>query len=439
MKTLEKKDFTIKKPDEIYTREFVLDIPYDEQKPFDKPRPLFLIELKEYLNNPLFKETMDNLVTVIRNSKVLQGINLHDPFISFVYKRDWDVSWDIAVEFFMQIEQSSKFYFFEAELNTSQKEKTKDFKPKIYKCLCFSIDKDVIKTDDLIDYLDESLKIFQDGKYSSYDIVNIFMAKVLFDYRLINPQHFVVFCTVKDSSKNEFNAIATISIEEQSDKPLAASFDLISSLIDFFKVSNDISYEIFTPINVKNSVHLNLALEFIQKTKLLGDILFCKDLYDLLSGISIKQSQKDLLEIILNFINIPSIVYQITLVCKKEGQDLQFSVKLVEKFFMTDVSKTNKNLPNTQIIQCALDNLISSNKKLSKFNQSEVDKIVSLYICINDNLIFPEHCEVKFIAKNRIRNAPPVYLIMIYAIHDFDNELIPLTIYELDSKGYLID
>jgi len=74
-----------------------------------------------------------------------------------------------------------------------------------------------------------------------------------------------------------------------------------------------------------------------------------------------------------------------------------------------------------------LDNQYSSYKNIS------VSEIIECYKVINEDLIFPENWVIKIIVLDNMTSIK--YLQISYAIHDFEKEFIPVTLYELDSKG----
>jgi len=340
--------FTTKLPN----REIILDIAWDQQPPYDKPRPLFRLgNLTDYYSSSILTQTTERLLNALRNSNSLVGLNLSDPLISAVYTRDWDNSWDILIEFFLQVKGTSNFYFFEAELNTSQKYKTDAFSPKIYKSVCFQILEEVDQPETLTRIADSSLKSFEMGKYSLYEVVNVISARKLFVYSFLNPEHYIISCYIRDSYLNQYIALLSVSIEEDTNDAIPANVEIINSSIDFYEVSNSLSYEIFSPEKVKSSPHFKAVIDHVSKEKLLGDVVYKKDPSELISGLSLKQPKQNYLEIILNFISIPKFVYQIHLTCEKKRDKLTINTTKTEKYPMNERNSSKKKFPTIKEIQ----------------------------------------------------------------------------------------
>jgi hypothetical protein len=417
-------------------KEIILDIPWDQQPPYDKPRPFFRLgNLTDYYSSSILTQTTEHLLNALRNSNSLNGLNLSDPLISGVYTKDWDKSWDILIEFFLQVKGTSNFYFFEAELNTSQKAITQAFSPKIYKCTCFQILEEVDIPETLTRIADSSLKSFEFGKYSLYEVVNVISARKLFEYKFLNPEHYIISCYISDSYHNQYIALLSVSIEEDTNEAIPANVEIINSYIDFFEVSNNLSYEIFSPEKVKGSPHFKAVIDHVKKEKLLGDVVYKKDPSELVSGLSLKQPKQNYLEIILNFISIPKFVYQIHLSCEKKRDKLTIKTTKTEKYPMNERNSSKKKFPTIKEIQTTFDNYVNQQgKTMTRFKNFEVTKIWSCSFVSNDDLIFPEQMEVRFSGKNK-GNIDLIHMIITYAVHDFDEETIPVSLYLLDFKG----
>jgi len=118
--------------------------------------------------------------------------------------------------------------------------------------------------------------------------------------------------------------------------------------IEFYRVSTDICYEVYTPFSISNCKQLKDALKFIEKERILDDIKYVNSIEHLLSGVSLKKELNDI-NLLLDFFYPRSegnhILYQINLICKKKNElldDLTFEIRKVNKLYMNEIKPEGK-------------------------------------------------------------------------------------------------
>jgi hypothetical protein len=431
---------------------------------------LIKIDKNQVNCNLLFKSTFNQLETKIKNSSSFQGIRLGKPQISFLYQRDWIDSFDLIVDFFCRIEDTSQFFFFEAEINTNCKSFSENIFHRIYFISCYKFIDDYTNPANLIGVANTALN-FNSSK--GYSIIDILTAKYIYVKDLNNPESFTIIATVKDTQGSQHKALLAYTIEEDTHEVQIGFFEILDELIDnkgeihnkavlvekpiieegnssakhipvkdkndldFFTIAGENSYEIMLPNLFSSSSHMKQVINYVSTDRVLDEINNCMKLENLLAGVSIKRDS-DVVNLITDFFllsnenayNISQVYLEISKNSSKKDE-LVFHLTKVEKNFMKEIDNKSKYSPTVNDIQKVLESLITIKKDFTFLKDSKVLDLIKIYYLYNDNLVFPEHYAVSFsfISKeNELRNG-----LISYCLHDFDRSFIPICYFDLEK------
>ncbi len=436
-----------------------------------------LIKIDKYqVNcNQLFKSTFHHLETQINKSSSFQGIRLGKPHISFLYQRDWIDSFDLIVDFFCRIEDTSQFFFFEAEINTNAKSFSENISHRIYFISCYKLIDDYTNPANLIGVANTALNSINPKGYS---IISILCAKYIYIKELSNPESFTLIATVKDNQKNQHKVLLAYTIEEDTHEVQIGFFEILDEFkdnkgksdnagfiekpiieegkssanhipvkdkndSDFFNIAGENSYEILLPHLFSSSTHMKQVINFLSSEKILEEVNNGKRLENLLAEVSLKR-YSDVVYLITDFFldsnenahNISQVYLEIRK-NKSNNDDLVFHLIKVEKNFMKEIDNKSKYSPTVNDVQKAIECLITIKNDFTFLKDSKVLDLTKIYYLYNDNLVFPEHYAVSFslISKeNELKNG-----FISYCLHDFDRSFIPICYYELDKDGTSIN